>query len=88
MPADEVLVHEHGLEPGLERLRSMRGEAVPANQVLDRVEPQMGQFGNGLADGRAVVARRAREPSNFETRPRPLGRRGGDEDSPKVRGST
>ena len=76
MPGREALVHEQRLDPAVV-LVQQRAEAVPAHQVLDRVEPEVGQLGDRLADGRAVAAGRPRDGA--ERRAVGLERRGGDE---------
>src|ERR1700722_18101064 len=56
----EVLVHQERLDPPVVLVQE-GAEAVPAHQVLNGVEAQVGELGDGLADGGAVTARRARD---------------------------
>ena len=81
----EALVHQERLDPPRCWCKQ-HAEAVPAHQVLDGVEAEVGQLGDGLADGRPVAPRRPRNRRSGV----PSALRGGvdTKSSPKVRGST
>ena len=68
MPGREALVHQQRLDPAVV-LVQQRAEAVPAHEVLDRVEAEVGQLGDRLADGRAVAAGRPRDRAAAACRP-------------------
>ena len=63
----EALVHQEGLDPPVV-LVQQGAEAVPAHEVLDGVEAEVGQLGDGLADGGAVAARRPRDRAQRASR--------------------
>ena len=67
-PRGEALVHQQRLDAPVV-LVQQGAEAVPAHEVLDGVEAEVGQLGDRLADGGAVAARRARDRAQRRRRP-------------------
>ena len=80
-PGHELLVHEQRLQAGVV-LAQHDGEALPAHHVLDRVEAEVGELVDALAQRRPVGRGRGRRAGG-RRRPGAVGRRGGHEHLPE-----